>query len=347
MRDVTASRNFVLQALLHPFGEGALAHARDTLFLNARSDLALPALAAGWTCVQGFKPWADALAQAGLRSLPRLADDDSRHACVLLPLPRQRDLARAQMVEGLRRLAPGGVLVVAQANDAGAKSATADLARLASPISVESKYHCRMAWTAPDAQRIAPALEDEWLQAAAPRAVPGTNWLARPGVFARDRIDAGSALLADHLPADLAGAVADLGAGWGFLSATLLQRCAGIRALDLFEADAEALALAQANLATFEHPAERRFHWHDVRAGLPGGFDAVVSNPPFHMDGADDPQLGRDFIAAAAAALRPGGCFWLVANRHLPYEATLAASFATVREVAQRDGFKVIEARAR
>jgi 16S rRNA (guanine1207-N2)-methyltransferase len=347
MRDVKAPRNAVLQALLHPFAEGALAPAGDTLFMNARADPALPAQAAGWTCVQGFKPWADALAAAGLHSQPSLADDASRHACVLLPLPRQRDLARAHLVEGLRRLAPGGVLVVAQANDAGAKSAIADLARLASPIAIESKYHCRVAWTASGARRIAPALEDEWLQAAAPRAVPGTAWLARPGVFARDRIDAGSLLLAGHLPADVAGAVADLGAGWGFLSATLLQRCPGIRSLDLFEADAQALALAQANLATIAHPAARQFHWHDVRRGLPAGFDAVVSNPPFHVDGADDPQLGRDFIAAAAAALRPGGRFWLVANRHLPYEATLDSGFAEVREVAQRDGFKVIEARAR
>jgi 16S rRNA (guanine1207-N2)-methyltransferase len=347
MRDVTAPRNAVLQALLHPFAEGALAHAADTLFMNARADVALPPQAAGWSCVQGFKPWADALAAAGLHSQPGLAEDAARFACVLLPLPRQRDLARAQMVEGLRRLAPGGVLVLAQANDAGAKSATADLARLVSPLTVESKYHCRVAWTAPDARRLAPALEDDWLRAAAPRAVPGTPWLARPGVFARDRIDAGSALLAEHLPGDFAGAVADLGAGWGFLSATLLQRCPGIRTLDLFEADAEALALAQTNLATLAHPAARRFHWHDVRAGLPAGFDAIVSNPPFHVDGADDPQLGRDFIAAAAAALRPGGRFWLVANRHLPYEAALAAGFATVREVARRDGFKVIEARAR
>ena len=334
----------LLNALLHPFAEGALVPVRDTLFINARADTALPQEARAWTRVQGFKPWADALAEAGLSSLPRLADDGSRHACVLLPLPRQRDLARAQTVEGLRRLTPGGVLVVAQANDGGAKSAVADLARLAWPLTVESKYHCRVAWTAPGARRLAPALEDEWLRAAAPRAVPGMPWLAAPGVFARDRVDAGSALLAEQLPADLAGAVADLGAGWGFLSATLLRRCPNIRSLDLFEADAQALALAQANLATISHPAARRFHWHDVRAGIPAGFDGVVSNPPFHVDGAEDPQLGRDFIAAAAAALRPGGRFWLVANRHLPYESALAARFGTVRELAQRDGFKVIEA---
>ena len=36
---------------------------------------------------------------------------------------------------------------------------------------------------------------------------------------------------------------------------------------------------------------------------------------------------------------------WLVANRHLAYEATLEAGFAEVRHAGVRDGFKVIEAR--
>jgi 16S rRNA (guanine1207-N2)-methyltransferase len=33
-----------------------------------------------------------------------------------------------------------------------------------------------------------------------------------------------------------------------------------------------------------------------------------------------------------------------VANRHLPYEATLAARFGQVRTVAVQEGFKVFEA---
>ena len=44
------------------------------------------------------------------------------------------------------------------------------------------------------------------------------------------------------------------------------------------------------------------------------------------------------------SALLPGGRLWLVANRHLPYEAALGVGFGSVREVAARDGFKVIEA---
>jgi 16S rRNA (guanine1207-N2)-methyltransferase len=164
-------------------------------------------------------------------------------------------------------------------------------------------------------------------------------------VFAWDRIDAASALLAEHLPGDLRGQVADLGAGWGYLAMQVLAHCPGVTALDLYEADARALELARVNLQAQATRVPLGFHWHDVASGLPRRYEAIVSNPPFHALGGDPrPDLGRAFIAAAAAALQPGGRLWLVANRHLPYEAVLDASFGEVRTVAQRDGFKVIEA---
>ena len=109
--------------------------------------------------------------------------------------------------------------------------------------------------------------------------------------------------------------------------------------------ESRALELARRNLAPFAPRAALEFRWHDVTAGLPETYDVIVSNPPFHTQGrADRPDIGRRFIAVAAQALRPGGRIWLVANRHLPYESVLDASFGEVRTVAQRDGFKVIEA---
>ena len=86
------------------------------------------------------------------------------------------------------------------------------------------------------------------------------------------------------------------------------------------------------------------FFWHDVTQGLPRRYDAIVSNPPFHEGRADQPELGRAFIEAAADALEARGEFWLVANRHLPYESTLARRFGVVRNVAEHGGFKVIAA---
>jgi 16S rRNA (guanine1207-N2)-methyltransferase len=165
-------------------------------------------------------------------------------------------------------------------------------------------------------------------------------------VFAWDHIDPASHLLAEHLPADLDGAVADLGAGFGYLASEILQHCPNIAALDLYEADARALDLARQNLAQTSTGVQPGFHWHDVTTGLPRQYQHIVSNPPFHAQRSRQRiDIGQAFLAAAAAALLPGGQLWLVANRHLPYEALLADRFDEVRTLAQTGAYKVINAR--
>lgn len=333
-----------LEALMLPFAEGTLAWPRDgALFLRARDGASLQRQAPPTlVCEQGFKPQAEALQRAGFALR---AADDARYGLVLVLPPRQRDEARALFAAALARLRPGGTIVASMANDEGAKSGEADLARIAGPLTSRPKHKCRVFWTQPRATADAAALAAQWRVLDAPRAILDGRFVSRPGVFAWDRVDAASALLAEHLPADLHGRAADLGAGYGYLAVALLQRCAGISALDLYEAEARALDLAGANLAPFAARVALDFRWHDVAAGLPDPYDVIVSNPPFHAHGrAGRPDIGQAFIAAAAAALKPGGRLWLVANRHLPYESVLDASFGSARIVAQRNGFKVVEA---
>ena len=339
-----------LEALFLPFMEGAIAWPASggALFLGARVGRALHVRPwPGLVCEQSWKPEVDALHRAGFDAAPE-SGPGLRHPLVLLLPPRQREHARARFAQALARLAPGGTLVACMPNKEGARTGEADLARIAGPLRSQSKHHCRVFWTAPLDASADPALAAEWEMLDAPRriadgGVPGGGFLSRPGVFAWDRIDPASRLLAEHLPADLQGAVADLGAGWGYLAGQVLARCPRVASLDLYEADARALGLARANLAGASADAAAgvraalAFHWHDVATGVgQSRYDAIVCNPPFHAQGAGERvDLGRAFIAAAADALRPGGRLFLVANRHLP------------REVAARDGFKVIEARAR
>lgn len=334
-----------LDTLMLPFQSGVLALGRDVLYLRAKAGTALPPLASEWTCEQAFRPEADALRRAGVDCVPRV--DDAVHALVLLLLPRQRDQARALLARGLASLAADGVLVASQANNDGARSAESDLARLAGPVQSMSKNKCRVFWVAQGTASIDADLLQAWRELDAPRAVADGRFLSRPGLFAWDRIDDASALLASCLPLDLRGRGADLGAGFGFLAAEVMTRCAAVTGLDLYEADYEALELARlnlANLAGAKSAPTLGFHWHDVSTGLPGRYEFIVTNPPFHQGRADLPDLGRSFITAAANALGPGGRLWLVANRHLPYEAALSSGFAKVRMVEMRDGFKVIEA---
>lgn len=337
-----------LEALMLPFDEGALVWPRDggpvgnVLFMRARDGWPLRRHAQpGLVCEQSFKPAADALERAGYDVR---AADDTRYPLVLLLPPRQRDEARALFAHALMRVRDGGIVVASVANGEGAKSAQTDFARIAGPLDVRSKHKCRVFWTRPG-HAGDDALSARWRALDAPLAIGDGRFVSRPGVFAWDRVDPASKLLAGHLPQDLRGRAADLGAGYGYLSAELLQRCPGITALDVYEAEARALDLARVNLAPFASRVALGFHWHDVTTGLPGRYDAIVTNPPFHAQArAGRPDIGRAFIAAAAQALEPGGRLWLVANRHLPYESVLDARFGHVRSIAQRDGFKVVEA---
>ncbi|MFC5741741.1 class I SAM-dependent methyltransferase [Dyella tabacisoli] len=346
-----AANDVALDALFVPFTTGVLSMPADrrVLFLRARDGFRLREMAQpGWLCQQSFKPFADALIRAGLHVSTGDSDENERYPLVLILPPRQRDEARALFARAVQQTAPGGVVLASMPNTEGAKSGEADLTRLAGAVGHLSKHKCRVFWTQPLQGAADPSLLDEWLALDVPRQ-NAAGYVSRPGLFAWDRVDTASALLAAHLPATLSGRVADLGAGYGYLSAQVLARCPQVSSIDLYEAEARALAPARINLANAVrergNDASFALHWHDVASGgLPQHYDAIVSNPPFHQGRADLPDLGRAFIHAAADALQPGGSFWLVANRHLPYEATLSARFSAVHTVAIQEGFKVIQA---
>jgi 16S rRNA (guanine1207-N2)-methyltransferase len=338
-----------LETLFLPFSEGRLSWptnsgpAGGAMFLRARDgwplhERPLP----GLVCEQSFKPEADALSRAGMAV--NVTGAAKTFELVLILPPRQRDEARALMARAVAMTKPGGRIVVSQSNDEGARSSQADLAQLTGDVESMSKNKCRVFWTASLA-RLNVSLLAHWQELDTPRPIAEGRFMSRPGIFAWDRIDVASALLAEHLPSDLTGQAADLGAGFGYLSAELLSRCPGIRALDVYEAENRALELARVNLKSFEARAPIDYRWHDVAAGLPDTYDVIVTNPPFHAQrGIDRPDIGRRFIAVAADSLRPGGKLWLVANRHLPYENVLSENFDSVRTVVQQHGYKIIAA---
>lgn len=339
-----------LETLLLPFATGDLAWPTDAriTFLGAHDGWPLRRFVLQHLrCEQPFKPLADGLLRAGLAVDDAIvaAEPGIPDALALVLPPRQRDHARTLLARAVQRATPGGRVVACAANDEGARTLQSDLARLCGHIEVRSANHCRVVWTPPLDTVHDPILLQDWLALDAPRPILDGRFVSRPGVFAWDRIDAASALLAGHLSCDLAGHGADLGAGWGYLASEVLQRNPRVTGLDLYEADARSLVLARDNLVAFSERATLAFHWHDVAAGLSRRYDFIVTNPPFHATTHHArPDIGRAFIATAADALLPNGRLWLVANRQLPYEAVLDARFARVTTHAQRDGFKVIEA---
>lgn len=161
-----------------------------------------------------------------------------------------------------------------------------------------------------------------------------------PGVFSAEKVDEGSELLVEALPASLGKQVADLGGGWGYLSRHVLER-ASVEELHLVEASHAALSCAQRNLPD----ARASFHWDDATRWEPkANFDTVVMNPPFHKGRKGVPELGQQFIENAARMLKGMGHLYMVANRHLPYEDSLRAQFKFVEEIGGNTRFKLLHA---
>lgn len=315
---------------------------RRSLVLDAtRAVMSACAAAAGTiTAIQPWRPDFDALAAAGIPASPAIEAQQGGYDVVLLPLGRNRARNLARIAQAVGHAAPEGWIVAAGANEFGA----ARYAKLVGAARTIARHRGRAFLLAREEAPPA-ALLEEWRAMGRARRHPETGHVAAPGAFAWDRVDTGSRLLAQALPADIRGEAADLGAGWGYLAHHLAAHCPGVRRIDLHEADHDALEAARANLAAAAGRLEIGFHWTDVARGIGADrYDAIVSNPPFHGTHEADPGIGLAFIRAAAQALRPGGRFWLVANRHLPYEHALRAAFARVAPLGEAEGYKLFEA---
>lgn len=288
----------------------------------------LSALGPAVQVVTSFRPDHDHFAAQGFDCV-RVAT--GAFAAALVVATRVRPASRG-LVAKAAALVPGGLLVVEGSRTDGIDALIRDIRQVAGPGTVLPKAHGKLGWW-PN-----PASFQGWREAAEPRRVG--PWLTVPGAFSAEGPDPGSLALAAALP-PLKGRVADIGAGWGFLSAEALARSPAVAEMHVIEADAAALDCARENVAD----PRARFHWADALRPLPGApFDAVVMNPPFHRGRAADPGLGRRFLQAAAAALTAGGTLWLVANRHLPYETALTEAFVEVEEITGTPAFKILRA---
>ena len=272
----------------------------------------------------------------GSTDIASLPDASAESATILAPpgtLERDFVLAHA-----LRALKPGAPFTAFAPKDKGGSRLKKALEGFGCAVTEHARRHhrfCRATRPA-EPRGLAAAID-----AGAPRIVPALGMWSQPGVFSWDRPDPGSVRLLEVLPA-LYGEGADLGCGIGLLARAVLA-APKVRALTCADIDGRAVACAQHNL---DDPRVKVV-WADLRRPLAGvsDLDFVVMNPPFHDGGAEDKALGVAFIEAAARMLSKRGVCWLVANRHLPYEAALAAAFATVTVKGEGGGYKIFEAR--
>ena len=281
--------------------------------------------------VHGFKPDFDAWTGKGI---PVETVFDGTAEASYVQVPRSKAFARKIVADAMRATVAGGQVVIDGQKTDGIESILREIKSLLREVEVLSKAHGKLITFSRPKEM--PARIETWKDAKS----GFDGWSTALSGFSADRIDTGSAILAGHLPTRIKGSVLDLGAGWGFIAASILA-VAEVERLDLVEAELDALQAAKTNIADLR----ARFLWEDALSWTADiRYDLVVCNPPFHAGRAADPSLGQKFIEVAARSLSQGGTLALVANRHLPYERTLADAFGQVQAVAEAQGFKVFHA---
>ena len=277
------------------------------------------------TIYQTFAPSVTNLEAAGY-DVMQSVQSDFDVAVVLLP--NAKALSR-HLIATAQKCTNSGLVIVDGQKDAGIDPILKDLRKRASLEDAVSKAHGKIAWFTGDTD-----LSDYF---DTPKSL-ADGFKTVAGVFSADAADPASELLLSVLPR-LTGIVADLGAGWGYLTRKLTEMpTKGVIAV---EADHRAIEMARVNVSS----ENVKFVWADATAWRADeAMDTVVMNPPFHNFGKADPGIGIDFIKTAVRSLKPQGDCYIVANRHLPYEQTLNDLFLNVSEVTKDNRFKVLYA---
>jgi 16S rRNA (guanine1207-N2)-methyltransferase len=293
---------------------GAVACARRTLEVNGVTD-AVALLADGLSAVETYD-------------------------LVLCHLPRGRAVIESLIRDVARALKPGGRFYLVAHKRAGVKSAiryAAEILGRAGVVRQRKGYHVALAskdqlpprYKADEYRRFEILLEDN-----------PVVLVSKPGVFAWDRLDAGTAALVQTMEIRAGETVLDLGCGTGLLALVAARRGGRVTGVD---ADLRAVESARRTLA--ENDVSGQVLISDcAQSVLDRRFDVVLCNPPFHQGVGVEYEVARQMVRDAATVLRPGGRLYLVSNVFLRYEEDLRERFSRVKEVLNDRRYRVLQA---
>ena len=160
---------------------------------------------------QTLFPVVDQLETAGIKCVQSISQ--RKFNLAIISIPKSKKLAR-HLIYLATKAAPEGLVIVDGEKSNGIESIIRDLKKQTKISNVISKAHGKTAWfeTPADLEMykdIPLRIED--------------GFETQAGVFSADGVDPASKLLAQLLPGDLTGVGADLGGGWGYLSAKVLK----------------------------------------------------------------------------------------------------------------------------
>jgi 16S rRNA (guanine1207-N2)-methyltransferase len=274
---------------------------------------------------------------------------------VLSHLPRERAVQEELIRGAAWVLKPGGRFYFVAHRQAGIKGAIACAREVFGHCGVvrqKKGYHVALALRPPDARPAPPAERYQVMTAAVELDGVPTTLIGKPGVFAWDRLDDGTAALIKAMEIAPSDQVLDLGCGTGLAGLAAARRAKAGRVV-LVDADLRAVESARRTL-TANNITNGAVLLSDCASALIQNtsgdeshqFDVVITNPPFHQGVGVDYEVARQFILDAARVLRQEGRLFLVANRFIRYGELIRQTFGNVEVVYSDSRYQVFTARA-
>ena len=332
------------ELLIFPLETGAICAGDNTLFLNA------PGLLHTKNFEQAYFQTYDYASYEHFKKKELLSGPDvpqQKYDRIFLAGTQHHRETLYHMAMALDLLSEGGILICAGLNHEGGKRLKKDMQKTGLAVHDLSKFKGRVVWAHKQDKDLNEAILTQWEKDGQKQDILSGRFLSRPGIFGWNKIDAGSSLLAEYMPQEISGTVADFGCGYGYLSCQILENSSNITKIHIIDCDSRAVSLCEKNLRSLNHGAEIIPLWSDIcldHQNIPENLDYIIMNPPFHDGKETDIKRGQAFITSAHRCLKAGGQLWMVANTHLPYEKILGSHFKTVCEITQQNGFKICHA---
>jgi 16S rRNA (guanine1207-N2)-methyltransferase len=162
-----------------------------------------------------------------------------------------------------------------------------------------------------------------------------------PGVFNHGKLDVGTELLLENIPAPYKGKVLDFGCGAGIIATFLGLQQAD---LSLFCLDVNALALYATEQTLAINNLSAELILSDGLNEVTGQYHLIISNPPFHTGIATDYGIAERFLEHSKRFLKSNGQIQIVANNFLKYPPILEQQFGQFEILAKNNKFTVYQA---
>lgn len=270
----------------------------------------------------------------------RFEELERRYRRVVYPISKEKAVVHRVINQSPSVLGQGGELALLGGKQSGIKSFASKAAQYFRGEKTlrkhGSEYLSLGTFRGPD-HLDSPLDDNSYTELRQPPALSGLY--SKPGLFGWDKIDLGSALLADqfgHHPPDAGARVVDLGCGYGYLSARLVNQVkCHITATDN---NAAALLACEKNFQSkaIEGVVVPSDAGRELQSDIA---DYLICNPPFHQGFQVEGDLTDRFLQQGARLLKPGGQAMYVVNEFIPLARKAQTYFSSVELIHKEKGF--------